>query len=507
MDSHPLIFRADASVTTATGHAMRCLALAQAWQDEGGCCVFAMTQSLPAIEARLRSERIEIVDLAAPPGSAEDAAGLIQLAREKHARWVVVDGYCFCADYQHSLKNAGLKQLFVDDTGHAGEYCADLVLDQNAHAQESLYGQREAHTRLLLGSRFALLRREFAQWRGWTRIIPKMGRKVIVMMGGSDPDNVSQRVMDALRLVTVTDLEAVVVAGGSNPNLGSLERAVASCSQNVRLERNVTNIGELMAWADAAVSASGSTCWEMCLLGLPALLIHLAPNQRPVAEELDRRGIALHLGSQHEASATKIVSKLEWLLASSEARASMSQRGRELVDGRGASRVVAAMRNHGLQLRRVREDDCRLLWEWANDPEVRSASFTQGAIGWNEHVDWFSRKLQDPGCVMLIATNEQGTLLGQVRCEDAGEGEAEIHVSLAKESRGHGYASSLIYLAAQSSWTSGGLKNLHAWIKPDNPVSSRAFESAGFVRVNSGSMKGCSADHYVRYRSQAASQR
>ena len=53
-----------------------------------------------------------------------------------------------------------------------------------------------------------------------------------------------------------------------------------------------------MEWADVAVSAAGTTCWEMCLLGLPAILIGLAPNQRPVAQELDRRGVAVYLDSE-----------------------------------------------------------------------------------------------------------------------------------------------------------------------------------------------------------------
>jgi RimJ/RimL family protein N-acetyltransferase len=323
-------------------------------------------------------------------------------------------------------------------------------------------------------------------------------------MGGSDPDNVSQRVLEALRLVPIPDLEAILVAGASNPNLASLERTVANTSPNIRLEKNGTEIGELMAWADVAISGAGTSCWEMCLLGLPALLIHLAPNQRPVATELDRRGIAVHLGSQQEVSAAKIAAKLEWLLASAEARASMSRRGRDLVDGRGASRAVAAMRNNSLRLRRVQQEDCRLMWEWANDPEVRAASFTEAPIEWDQHVDWFTRKLRDPGCVMLIATDERGTPLGQIRCEDTGDGEAEIHVSIAKESRGHGYACSLIDLAAQSSFAQGRpLKRLHAWIKPDNPASRKAFERAEFVRVNAESVKGCSAVHYIRYRPQS----
>ncbi len=498
MASQTLVVRADATVALGTGHVMRCLALAQAWQDQGGGCVFVLAEPNPAVAERLRAEGIEVVTLPASPGSAEDAAQLIELAREKQASWVVVDGYHFCAEYQRALKDAGLKQLFVDDSGHAETYCADLVLDQNAHARESFYRHREPNTRLLLGTRYALLRREFAPWRDWKREIAPVGRKVLVTMGGSDPENVTSLAIHALRRVKVPEVEAVVVVGGSNTNLEAIEQAVLRSALPIKLQKRVTKMAELMAWADVAVCGAGTTCWEMCLLGLPAILIDLAANQRPVAAELDRRGAAIHLGPSRELSIAEVAGKLEWILTSEEPRAAISERGRELVDGRGAARVVAAIRGGTLHLRRAESSDCRLIWEWANDPEVRAASFTQARIAWNQHTDWFARKLGEPACVMLIATDENGKPLGQVRCDETSKGEAQIHVSIAKERRGSGQASNLIDLAAQSLFAESRLERLHAWIKPDNHASTRAFEMAEFVRVGNGEVKGCPAVHYVR---------
>ena len=90
-----VIIRADASVAMGTGHVMRCLALAQAWQDEGGECIFAMAEASPSLEERVRSEKIEIVTITASPGSPQDAAQFAELAGKHHACWVVVDGYQF----------------------------------------------------------------------------------------------------------------------------------------------------------------------------------------------------------------------------------------------------------------------------------------------------------------------------------------------------------------------------------------------------------------------------
>ena len=326
-----------------TGHVMRCFALAQAWQDAGGRPVFAIAEAPPAIRERLRADNMEVVPLEISAGGEDDARKLTELTLHHAAQWVIVDGYHFGADYQRQLKSAGLKLLFMDDNGHAGHYCADLVLNQNVHADESFYVSREHYTELLLGPRYALLRREFAHWHDWKREIAPIGRKVLVTMGGSDPDNVTARVIEALGMVGVDGLEAEVVIGGSNPHSDSLGRLAARCGDRVKLQRDVSNIPELMAWADVGVSAAGTTCWEMCLLGLPAILIDLAENQRPIAEELDRRRCAFYFGGRGDVHNRKMAAKLEWLLLSRDDRLACSNLASKLVDGRGVTRVIDMM--------------------------------------------------------------------------------------------------------------------------------------------------------------------
>jgi UDP-2,4-diacetamido-2,4,6-trideoxy-beta-L-altropyranose hydrolase len=338
MEGRTLLVRCDSSVTIGTGHAMRCLALAQAWQDAGGRAVFAMAEATPAMEERLQRESMGVARLKAEPGSAGDFQETIVLARGKQAPWVVVDGYCFGADYQTALKSAGLKVLFIDDNGHAEHYSADLVLNQNAHANEGFYPSRDASTRLLLGPRFAMLRREFTEWRGWNREIPAVARSVLVTMGGSDPGNVTERVVRAI--LGEPSLNATVVVGGSNPHLPNLRELVAGTQRDVRLVEDVTNMPELMAKSDVAISGAGTTSLEMCFMGLPALLMVLANNQRPAAEELDQRGVAINQGEGSEIEASTLSANLTRLVDSQDTRKAMSERGKELVDGNGAERVA-----------------------------------------------------------------------------------------------------------------------------------------------------------------------
>ena len=83
----------------------------------------------------------------------------------------------------------------------------------------------------------------------------------------------------------------------------------------------------------------------------------------------------------------------------------MAQIGRSLVDGEGADRVAMRLIGSPLRLRPAREDDCRLLWEWANDPETRKASFSSEEILWNDHAAWYAKKLSEKTTMILLGVD------------------------------------------------------------------------------------------------------
>src|SRR4051812_5119051 len=115
-----LLIRADGGREIGTGHLMRCLALAQAWQDAGGAVQFVTPPGLQGIHSRLISEGMDVTCLEAPAGSTEDAQTTASLAMDSGAEWAVVDGYAFGEAYQVTLREAGLRVLMLDDYGHAG---------------------------------------------------------------------------------------------------------------------------------------------------------------------------------------------------------------------------------------------------------------------------------------------------------------------------------------------------------------------------------------------------
>lgn len=302
-----------------------------------------MAASTPALERRLTEEGMEIEHLTVAAGTAEDAKQTGDLAGKKDVAWIVVDGYHFDGDYQSAIKLSSCNLLFVDDYGHAGRYCADLVLNQNVHANESLYPRRGSSTRLLLGPRYAMLRREFRLWREWKREIREAGTRILIVAGGSDPKNVTRRVIEALSSVQEPKLEILVVVGGSNPHLEEIEDVVARSWHSIRMARDVADMDSLMAWADMAISAAGSICWEFCALALPALLIPVASNQNAAADSLQHLGAAKLFSGGEQFCPQGLAREAVSLITSSSERQSLSQRAHTLVDAQGASRVVGIL--------------------------------------------------------------------------------------------------------------------------------------------------------------------
>ena len=344
MNTAPLLLiRADASPLIGTGHVMRCFALAQAWKRLGGEASFLMAESIPAIRARLQAQGIQVVAIPADPGSENDARQTCKAAAQDHAAGCVVDSYRCGPAYHHALKSVGLPLMVIDDDGRFSEYCADLVLNQNLAATEQLYRNRAPSTRLLLGTEYALLRPEFlAQSR--ERQTSSRARRILVTMGGSDADNVTGQVVQALASCD-GDFQATIVIGSGNPHAEELIGAVQKLSSRIQVATDPPNMASLMAACDFTVSAAGSTCWELAYMGMPMIVVVLSRDQQGIARSLDERGVAINLGWHANLSSPSIISAINTIAADAAMRSSMSAAGQKLVDGRGAERVVEVLRN------------------------------------------------------------------------------------------------------------------------------------------------------------------
>ncbi|MCS6927681.1 MAG: GNAT family N-acetyltransferase, partial [Candidatus Binatia bacterium] len=149
-----------------------------------------------------------------------------------------------------------------------------------------------------------------------------------------------------------------------------------------------------------------------------------------------------------------------------------------------------------LRLRRAREHDCYQLWQWANDPQVRAASFSPHPIPWEQHLKWFSATLHNPRCLLFIAVNGDDAPIGQVRYE-LEQDEATVSISLDHRFRGQGYGSALIGLSARKIFHATTTTVIHAYVKPENSASLRAFAKAGYRHVGTTLRGGQPAEHLI----------
>lgn len=341
-----LIFRADADRSLGNGHLMRCLALAGAWQQAGGetCCITRCDNE--PLRQRLRANRVEVIPIAEGTSDPEVLELTLATLKKYSSPWLAVDHYGIRGEFHAAVCQSGNALLVVDDNAHLPRYDADILLNQNIHAHELNYSlPRE--TLSLLGTRYALLRPEFNRCVRPAREAATVARRILVTLGGADPENVTRHVVEALKRLEIPGLQARIVLGHSNPHRPELEDALAGTRGHLKLLSAVDDMPALMQWAELAVSAAGSTCWELAYMGLPALLFVLADNQEPIAHSLVQQGAALSLGSPRRSDVNTIATTLERLILSQADREALSSCIRPLVDGKGASRVVDQMTSRG----------------------------------------------------------------------------------------------------------------------------------------------------------------
>jgi len=318
--SSRVLFRVDADPAIGSGHLMRCLALAAQLRARGCAVAFVSRIEPEPLREKVRAADFELLDA---PARLE---GL-----PLPAQWVVLDGYKFGLAEQRAVKALDVRLMVIDDMAMQDEYCADLVLNQNVGEGRVAY---PGAARALLGPGYAMLRPEFAaaprgaQARG-------SAKRILLTLGGGAPPQVAQVLFTALGEL---GLPLHVRALGVAP-----EMPAVSIGSELECLPYVDDMPAQMAWADLALCAGGSTCWELACMGVPALITVLSRDQKMVVEQMTAADCAVSLGWHEDLTPASVVRALKRLLAGDSALLSMRQNGPRLVDGLGAARVAEAL--------------------------------------------------------------------------------------------------------------------------------------------------------------------
>ena len=357
-----IVFRADASREIGTGHVMRCLTLADALRERGARCIFICREhkgnlidliaqhghkvhSLPQTAREVKPEDSDLAHASwLGTGQETDATDTLHELGEGVVDWIIVDHYALDHRWEQALRPSCKQIMVIDDLADRRHDC-DLLLDQNLGRSEQDYrGLVTSNTRMMIGPQYALLRPEFAQWREYSlgrRDHPQL-QSLLITMGGVDKGNATGQVLDALKSCELSpDLHINVVMGSNAPWLTDVQQQAAHMPCPTKVLTGINNMAQLMADSDLAIGAAGSTSWERCCMGLPALLLVLADNQRDIARKLDRLGAAF-LVKEPGTLSKEIKRGLKWILSDNHF-ADMSTTASELVDGLGVRRVIEHM--------------------------------------------------------------------------------------------------------------------------------------------------------------------
>ncbi len=482
-----IVIRADASIEIGFGHIYRCRSLALELRRRGAE-VFFICRDLPGnLCDFLTRQNFPVLQLPAP-AAGRAGAGAVQDAEESLSvlaalpgaiDWLVVDHYALGREWELRLRERVAKILVVDDLANREHDC-ELLLDSGFYPEmEHRYaGLVPAACRLLAGPSYALLDAAFAQQRGKEK--GKSGKRLLVFFGGSDITNETGKTLAALSQLSNEQLSVDVVIGSGNPHREKIEQLAAS-REEITLHYQVETMAFLMARADIALGAGGTTTWERCCLGLPSIVISVADNQTALAENLARNGRILYLGEASQVTEDEILKAVQSLLYFPWWHHSLSRRSRELVDGQGCRRLSRILLPEKIDLRPAEAEDCDKIHAWRNAEITRLYSFSNEEISLAAHRQWFRKILADELSVLLVGERD-GQPVGILRYDFSPDMKARVSVYLAPGCHGLGLGSSLIRTG--SCWIRQrfpSCKAIQAEVLKENTAGRKAFLTAGFT--------------------------
>lgn len=443
-----IVFRADASRWIGSGHVRRCVTLGKELLRRGAevhllCRSMPGDQSAYAQEHGLVVHRLAAVDRPRSPErnvvaahehwlgvtADEDRRETEEVIQRLRAGsmidWLVVDHYGLDAHWERAMRPHVNRVMGIDDLADR-RHAVDLLLDQNEWADsDSRYGGLvDPDAIQLLGPRYSLVGPEYAEIHPRLPVRATPVRHVLIFFDVTDERNVTGMALEAVRRAGQGRLFVDVVLGQDHPHRDAI-RAQAKDAQDARVHEEMLSLAGLMTTADLAIGAGGSTSWERCAVGLPAVVVTMAENQEGMARAFAARGLGWLVGSADQVGTEDLEAVIRQVLAG-EDLSEVSRRGRELVDGRGAARVAAALTVSSTTLLRGRQATLAdaPLWERCVIPltsgDASDGSHPKGPSGYGQLPGFEVCQREVTRCRQSLLETAEGVLVAAVRLRDDG---------------------------------------------------------------------------------------
>ncbi len=342
-----VLIRCDGSSDIGLGHVIRCCSLAKALQKLNHSVIFVMNPRSAQSAEWLTTHGFQVAYI---PNAADITKGVelndadqdftVALAHKTESAIILVDHYGASSNYLAGLSNRGFKVGVIDDLGDRAFHTVDWILNQNLGALRIEYHIKNACIKLF-GPAFALLRPEFAEVRKQvSRTFDAEDRNVLLTLGGGD---VSAKLTQIIKAISKSSVHLRIrcIVSALIRFTDELRDAMNASPHDIQFLQNVENVPDHMAWADCSINAGGGTCWELCCMGVPMILMVFSEDQQRNADLLEQEGCAVNLHHWDDHTSPQRLSQtLEHLFHSPSRRKTMSNRAWQLVDGAGAERAA-----------------------------------------------------------------------------------------------------------------------------------------------------------------------
>ena len=355
-----IFFRSDASSIIGTGHVMRCLTLAKALRKLGKKCQFICRDNKGNLIEKIRQEGFDVrvildskrIKLKNNSDNYNlihakwlktswqvDAKETIKLLNNDKVDLLVIDHYGIDIKWEEKLRLKSNKIMVIDDLADRNHDC-DILLDQNLVKNYKTRYKNLLPKKCisLLGPQYALLQPEYKRLHKSTK--PRIGeiKRILIFFGGSDQNNLTGLTLSIFLKLNRPDISVDIVIDLKNRYA---KEVILMTNQhpNITLHNNLPSLAFLMQKADLSIGAGGSTTWERCCLGLPAIIVVTGLNQKKIAEAMKSNRVAITLKPNINLE-NDIKKALRFFMRDKNICSQMSKKAFSICDGKGINRVI-----------------------------------------------------------------------------------------------------------------------------------------------------------------------
>jgi UDP-2,4-diacetamido-2,4,6-trideoxy-beta-L-altropyranose hydrolase len=459
-----IFFRADGNSNIGLGHVMRSLALAEMIKDHFDSC-FIIRSPSPAIQEKIKNVCDKLILLDEKTNIADNAQ-LLTLSNFHQNAIVVLDGYAFDTKYQKEIKKSGAKIICIDDI-NAYHFFADVVINHSGGFEIEEYSV-EPNTKVYLGPQFALIRPEF-QKAAQHKNLSEINKNIFVCFGGADPKNDTLSALQKC-IKHSSDSSYFVVLGSAYLHGDKLSEFIEDTTTEINISTNLDaqQMVALMSKCSTAITSPSTVSYEYLSTRGRLFVKVIADNQKRINAFLINSNLAFNFDNFPNPVDIKDTIELQ----------------NSIFDGAQKKRFLKILFDLVMDIALANEKDIQLYFDWANDPLVRTLSFNNNPIPWENHQKWFTNKIHSRDHIFYKAVIIENAV-GQIRY-DLKEDEALINYSVDSNFRGYGIGSLMIektLLLIDKKFKTD--YSIIGFVKYGNVASSMVFRKLGFEEFES----------------------